>query len=74
MWVINEINSRAGDPLPRYSPITPGVRVLYRKDKLPLKVQVVINYLTDYFVESELFQGARRRKSRLFPSPRWGEG
>ncbi len=31
---------------------TPGLCVIYRKDKLPLKVQVVINSLTDYFVES----------------------
>ncbi len=31
---------------------TPGLCVVYRKDKLPLKVQVVINSLTDYFVES----------------------
>lgn len=48
----------AGDPaaaLPVRS--TPGLCVIYRKDKLPLKVQVVINSLTDYFVEvGKLFQ------------------
>ncbi len=59
MWVINEDQSwGAGDPaaaLPVRS--TPGLCVVYRKDKLPLKVQVVINSLTDYFVEvGKLFQ------------------
>ncbi len=43
----------AGDPaaaLPVRS--TPGLCVVYEKDKLPLKVQVVINSLTDYLLRS----------------------
>lgn len=59
MWVINEIvvgswrscchvTSQIHARFMRYIP---------KKDKLPLKVQVVINSLTDYFVEvSKLFQ------------------
>ncbi|MBU5634114.1 transcriptional regulator, partial [Enterobacteriaceae bacterium S29_ASV_15] len=44
------------DPRPVYALYT-------EKDKLPLKVQVCINYLTDYFVEvAELFQGMRGRR------------
>ena len=62
MWVINEINRGSGDPattLPVRS--TPGLCVIYRKDKLLLKVQVVINSLTDYFVEvGEIVSGDAR--------------
>lgn len=50
MWVIDEINR--GDLeilLPRYQSDPRPVYALYtEKDKLPLKVQVVINALTDY--------------------------
>ncbi len=44
--------------LPRYQSDPRPVYALYtEKDKLPLKVQVVINSLTDYFVEvGKLFQ------------------
>ncbi|MGL5698682.1 MAG: HTH-type transcriptional activator AaeR [Kluyvera sp.] len=62
MWVIEEINR--GDVeilLPRYQSDPRPVYALYtEKDKLPLKVQVCINYLTDYFVEvANLYQGMR---------------
>jgi DNA-binding transcriptional LysR family regulator len=59
MWVINEINSGVLEILfPRYQSDPRPVYALYtEKDKLPLKVQVCINYLTEYFVEvAELFQ------------------
>ncbi|WP_072252753.1 LysR substrate-binding domain-containing protein, partial [Enterobacter hormaechei] len=65
MWVINEINSGVLEILfPRYQSDPRPVYALYtEKDKLPLKVQVCINYLTDYFVEvAELFQGMRGRR------------
>jgi DNA-binding transcriptional LysR family regulator len=66
MWVINEINSGVLEILfPRYQSDPRPVYALYtEKDKLP-KVQVCINYLTEYFVDvAELFQGMRgRRKS-----------
>ncbi|MGS0639750.1 LysR substrate-binding domain-containing protein, partial [Citrobacter sp. VF227] len=60
MWLIDEINR--GDVeilLPRYQSAPRPVYALYtEKDKLPLKVQVVINYLTAYFVDvAKLFQG-----------------
>ncbi|ADO46743.1 HTH-type transcriptional activator AaeR [[Enterobacter] lignolyticus] len=64
MWVIDEINrgeleillSRyQSDPRPVYAVYT-------EKDKLPLKVQVCLDALSDYFVEvSQLFQDARSR-------------
>jgi DNA-binding transcriptional LysR family regulator len=60
MWVINEINRGEVEILlPRYQSDPRPVYALYtEKDKLPLKVQVVINYLTDYFVDvAQLFQG-----------------
>ena len=60
MWVINEINRGELEILlPRYQSDPRPVYALYtEKDKLPLKVQVVINYLTDYFVDvSQIFQG-----------------
>lgn len=59
MWVINEINSGELEILfPRYQSDPRPVYALYtEKDKLPLKVQVCINYLTEYFVKvAELFQ------------------
>ena len=47
--------------LPRYQSDPRPVYALYtEKDKLPLKVQVVINYLSDYFVDVVgVFQGVR---------------
>lgn len=60
MWVIDEINRGELEIiLPRYqSDPRPVYAVYTEKDKLPLKVQVCINYLTDYFVEvSKRFQG-----------------
>ena len=65
MWVINEINSGELEILfPRYqSDPRPVYAVYTQKDKLPLKVQVCINYLTDYFVQvATLFQEMRGRK------------
>ncbi len=58
MWVINESIAVSWRSCCRViSQSTPGLCVIYRKDKLPLKVQVVINSLTDYFVEvGKLFQ------------------
>ncbi|MGU3414822.1 HTH-type transcriptional activator AaeR [Enterobacteriaceae bacterium C23F] len=64
MWVINEINRGELEILlPRYqSDPRPVYAVYTEKDKLPLKVQVCINYLTDYFVEvSRQFQGINGR-------------
>ncbi|WP_265555887.1 HTH-type transcriptional activator AaeR [Serratia grimesii] len=62
MWVIEEIKrgeieilfkSYHSDPRPVYAVYT-------EKDKLPLKVQVCINYLTDYFKRvGEVYQGYR---------------
>ncbi|MFP2239065.1 HTH-type transcriptional activator AaeR [Pseudescherichia vulneris] len=64
MWVINEINSGELEILlPRYqSDPRPVYAVYTEKDKLPLKVQVCINYLTDYFVDvANRFQGINGR-------------
>lgn len=65
MWVIDEINrgeleillpSYQSDPRPVYAVYT-------EKDKLPLKVQVCINYMTDYFIEvAKRFQGMKGNK------------
>lgn len=62
MWVIDEINAGKieilfahyhANPLPVYALYT-------QKDKLPLKVQVCINYLTDYFDKvAEVYQAFR---------------
>ncbi|EOS95605.1 transcriptional regulator [Erwinia tracheiphila PSU-1] len=62
MWVIDEINAGKieilfahyhANPLPVYALYT-------QKDKLPLKVQVCINYLTDYFDKvAEFYQAFR---------------
>nr|WP_024966633.1 HTH-type transcriptional activator AaeR [Pantoea sp. IMH] len=51
MWVIDEINAGKVEILfTRYqSDPRPVYAVYTQKDKLPLKVQVCLNYLTDYF-------------------------
>nr|MBA2816509.1 D-malate degradation protein R [Candidatus Pantoea persica] len=51
MWVIEEINAGEIDILfPQYQSELRPVYALYtEKDKLPLKVQVCIDYLSDYF-------------------------
>ncbi|MBB1202473.1 HTH-type transcriptional activator AaeR [Enterobacteriaceae bacterium 89] len=64
MWVIDEINSGVLEILlPRYqSDPRPVYAVYTEKDKLPLKVQVCINYLTDYFADvANRFQGINGR-------------
>ncbi|MCT4702028.1 HTH-type transcriptional activator AaeR [Enterobacteriaceae bacterium H20N1] len=67
MWVIEEINNGELEILfPRYQSDPRPVYALYtQKDKLPLKVQVCINYLTEYFVKvAQLYQGVRERNGR----------
>lgn len=67
MWVIDEINNGQLEILfPRYQSDPRPVYALYtEKDKLPLKVQVCINYLTEYFVKvAQLYQGVRERNGR----------
>ncbi len=67
MWVIDEINSGELEILfPRYQSDPRPVYALYtKKDKLPLKVQVCINYLTEYFVKvAQRYQGVRERNGR----------
>lgn len=64
MWVIEEINSGQLEILlPRYQSDPRPVYALYtEKDKLPLKVQVCINYLTDYFIEvAKVYQSMQGR-------------
>ncbi|MRS14579.1 HTH-type transcriptional activator AaeR [Enterobacteriaceae bacterium RIT691] len=64
MWVIDEINRGELEILlPRYqSDPRPVYAVYTEKDKLPLKVQVCINYLTEYFDEvARRFQGLNGR-------------
>ena len=64
MWVIEEINRGKLEILfPRYQSDPRPVYALYtEKDKLPLKVQVCIDALTNYFVEvSQVFQAMRGR-------------
>lgn len=64
MWVIDEINRGELEILlPRYqSDPRPVYAVYTEKDKLPLKVQVCINYLTDYFTRvGKRFQGIKGR-------------
>ncbi|MEA1062561.1 HTH-type transcriptional activator AaeR [Erwinia sp. HR93] len=66
MWVINGVNSGELEVLlPRYQSAPRPVYALYtEKDKLPLKVQVCINYLSDYFVKvAQLYQDMRRGSS-----------
>lgn len=65
MWVIEEINSGQLEILlPRYQSDPRPVYALYtQKDKLPLKVQVCINYLTDYFIEvAKVYQSMQGRR------------
>ena len=62
MWVVDEINRGELEILfPRYQSDPRPVYALYtEKDKLPLKVQVCINYLTEYFVEvTRIYQEMR---------------
>ncbi|HID4132308.1 TPA: HTH-type transcriptional activator AaeR [Pluralibacter gergoviae] len=65
MWVIDEINRGELEILlPRYqSDPRPVYAVYTEKDKLPLKVQVCINYMADYFIEvAKRFQGMKGNK------------
>lgn len=65
MWVIEEINhGQLEILLPRYQSDPRPVYALYtEKDKLPLKVQVCINYLTDYFIDvAKVYQGMQGRR------------
>jgi hypothetical protein len=60
MWAIEEINRGELEILlPSYQSDPRPVYALYtEKDKLPLKVQVCINYLTEYFVDvAKIYQG-----------------
>jgi len=62
MWVIEEINAGEIDILfPQYQSDPRPVYALYtEKDKLPLKVQVCIDYLTEYFKQvAEQYQQHR---------------
>lgn len=62
MCVIEEINRGELEILfPRYQSDPRPVYALYtEKDKLPLKIQLLINYLTDYFVNAaKTFQEMR---------------
>jgi len=62
MWVIEEINAGEIDILfPQYQSDPRPVYALYtEKDKLPLKVQVCIDYLTEYFQQvAEQYQQYR---------------
>lgn len=62
MWVIDEINSGELEILlPRYQSDPRPVYALYtEKDKMPLKVQVCISYLSDYFVKvAQVYQAIR---------------
>ncbi|QJT82879.1 HTH-type transcriptional activator AaeR [Kosakonia sp. MUSA4] len=66
MWVIDEINSGQLEILlPRYQSDPRPVYALYtEKDKLPLKVQVCINYMTEYFIEvAKVYQGMQGRSA-----------
>jgi len=65
MWIINEINAGEVDILfSNYQSDPRPVYALYsEKDKMPLKVQVCINYLTEYFKEvGKVYQGYRQGK------------
>lgn len=64
MWAIEEINRGELEILlPSYQSDPRPVYALYtEKDKLPLKVQVCINSLTEYFVEvAKIYQGMHGR-------------
>jgi hypothetical protein len=68
MWAIEEINRGELEILlPSYQSDPRPVYALYtEKDKLPLKVQVCINYLTEYFVEvAKIYQGMHGRNCPL---------
>ncbi|PKH25792.1 transcriptional regulator [Enterobacterales bacterium CwR94] len=63
MWVIDEIRAGQLEILfSRYQSDPRPVYALYtEKDKLPLKVQVCINYLTDYFRKvAKIYQAQRK--------------
>ncbi|MDI9223863.1 HTH-type transcriptional activator AaeR [Pantoea sp. EA-12] len=64
MWVIDEINAGEIDILfPQYHSEPRPVYALYtEKDKMPLKVQVCIDYLTEYFKQvARQYQQHRKR-------------
>lgn len=64
MWVSDEIDRGELEILlPRYQSNPRPVYAVYTtKDKLPLKVEVCLNYLTEYFIEvSRRFQGIHTR-------------
>ncbi|AXU97432.1 HTH-type transcriptional activator AaeR [Erwinia persicina] len=63
MWIIDEINAGQVEILfAHYQSVPRPVYAVYtQKDKLPLKVQVCINYLTDYFDKvAEIYQEFRK--------------
>ena len=63
MWIIDEINNGEVEILfAHYQSVPRPVYAVYtQKDKLPLKVQVCINYLTDYFDKvAEIYQEFRQ--------------
>ncbi|MBD8164666.1 HTH-type transcriptional activator AaeR [Erwinia persicina] len=63
MWIIDEINAGRVEILfAHYQSVPRPVYAVYtQKDKLPLKVQVCINYLTDYFDKvAEIYQEFRK--------------
>ncbi len=63
MWVIDEINAGRVEILfARYQSAPRPVYAVYtQKDKLPLKVQVCINYLTEYFAKmTDIYQESRQ--------------
>jgi len=63
MWIIDEINAGRVEILfAHYQSVPRPVYAVYtQKDKLPLKVQGGINYLTDYFVKvAEIYQEFRK--------------
>jgi len=64
MWVIEEINAGKVDILftHYHSAPRPVYAVYTQKDKLPLKVEVCINYLTEYFDKvADIYQGSRQQ-------------
>lgn len=63
MWIIDEINAGQVEILfAHYQSVPRPVYAVYtQKNKLPLKVQVCINYLTDYFDKvAEIYQEFRK--------------
>ncbi|BDH44408.1 transcriptional regulator [Salmonella enterica subsp. enterica serovar Choleraesuis] len=62
MWIIDEVNNGELEILlPSYqSEPRPVYAVYTEKDKMPLKVQVCINYLNDYFTRvAQTYEGVR---------------